>query len=74
MLNTHTHSFTSMNVHNNIVYTCIYMYVTALGVLCCFALFFCLTLLASFFHLSFKNMYIQYFYNVLHVVYMHVRR
>ena len=26
----------------------------ALGVLCCFA--FCLTLLASFFHLSFKNM------------------
>ena len=34
--------------------------VTALGVLCCFALFFCLTLLASFFlpsHLSFKNMY-----------------
>ena len=36
--------------------------VTALGVLCCFALFVCLTLLASFFlpsHLSFKNMYIQ---------------
>ena len=35
---------------------------TALGVLCCFALFVCLTLLASFFlpsHLSFKNMYIQ---------------
>ena len=32
---------------------------TALGVLCCFALFVCLTLLASFFlpsHLSFKNM------------------
>ena len=31
-----------------------------LGVLCCFALFVCLTLLASFFlpsHLSFKNMY-----------------
>ena len=25
--------------------------------LCCFALFVCLTLLASFFHLSFKNMY-----------------
>ena len=46
---------------------CVYMYsfflgkVTALGVLCCFALFVCLTLLASFFlpsHLSFKNMYI----------------
>ena len=33
---------------------------TALGVLCCFALFVCLILLASFFlpsHLSFKNMY-----------------
>ena len=32
----------------------------ALGVLCCFGLFVCLTLLASFFlpsHLSFKNMY-----------------
>ena len=36
--------------------------VTALGVLCCFALFVCLTLLASFVlpsHLSFKNMYGQ---------------
>ena len=36
-------------------------HVHALGVLCCFALFVCLTLLASFFlpsHLSFKNMYI----------------
>ena len=34
---------------------------SALGVLCCFALFVCLILLASFFlpsHLSFKNMYI----------------
>ena len=31
--------------------------VTALSVLCCFALFVCLTLLASFFHLSFKNAY-----------------
>ena len=30
----------------------------ALGVLCCFALFVCLTLLAAFFHLSFKNMHI----------------
>ena len=33
---------------------------TALGVLCCFALFVCLTLLASFFvpsHLSFKHVY-----------------
>ena len=33
---------------------------TLSGVLCCFALFVCLTLLASFFlpsHLSFKNMY-----------------
>ena len=39
--------------------------VTALGVLCCFALFVCLTLLASFFlpsHLSFKNMYM---YNII---------
>ena len=33
---------------------------TALGVLCCFALFVCLPLLASFFHLSFKNMYFQF--------------
>ena len=39
--------------------------VTALGVLCCFALFVCLTLLASFFHLSFKNMYV-------HVLHVHV--
>ena len=42
------------------VYT---VHVTALGVLCCFALFVCLTLLASFFvpsHLSFKNMYKQH--------------
>ena len=33
--------------------------------LCCFALFVCLTLLASFFlpsHLSFKNMYLHMFY------------
>ena len=40
------------------IYTCT---CAALGVLCCFALFVCLTLLASFFfpsHLSFKNMYI----------------
>ena len=36
-----------------------------MGVLCCFALFVCLTLLASFFlpsHISFKNMY-MYMYN-----------
>ena len=33
-----------------------YMYI---GVLCCFAVFVCLTLLASFFHLSFKNMNIE---------------
>ena len=41
---------------------------TALGVLCCFALFVCLTLLASFFlpsHLSFKNMY-MYMYTHTH--------
>ena len=39
--------------------------VTALGMLCCFALFVCLTLLASFLlpsHLSFKNMY-MYLHN-----------
>ena len=56
----------SVNQHNHVVY-CIYMYmylgkVAALGVLCCFALFVCLTLLASFFlpsHLSFKNMYMS---------------
>ena len=37
------------------------MYMYMLGVLCCFSLFVCLTLLASFFlpsHLSFKNMYL----------------
>ena len=36
---------------------------TALGVLCCFTLFVCLTLLASFFlpsHLSFKNEYYKW--------------
>ena len=35
--------------------------VTALGVLCCFALFICLTLLASFFpsHLSFKHVHVH---------------
>ena len=41
--------------------------VTALGVLRCFALFVCLTLLASFFlpsHLSFKNMYIHMYIHV----------
>ena len=44
------------------------VHVHVLGVLCCFALFVCLTLLASFFlpsHLSFKNMYMyMYIYNV----------
>ena len=38
---------------------------TALGVLCCFALFVCLTLLASFFlpsHLSLKHVHVQYMY------------
>ena len=33
--------------------------VTALDVVCCFALFVCLTLLASFFHLSFSIQCIQ---------------
>ena len=48
--------------------TCIFQ-VTALGVLCCFALFVCLTLLASFFlpsHLSFKNMY-MYMYMYIYM-------
>ena len=40
---------------------------TCLGVLCCFALFVCLTLLASFFHLSFKNMYNVYIHACIHV-------
>ena len=46
----------------------IYMYI-ALGVLCYFALFVCLTLLASFFlpsHLSFKNMY-MYMYATMYI-------
>ena len=52
--------------------------VTALGVLCCFALFVCLILLASFFlpsHLSFKNMYMYMYkaitltYNVLYMTF-----
>ena len=44
--------------------------VTALGVLCCFALFVCLTLLASFFlpsHLSFKNMYLNVYIVVVYL-------
>ena len=44
--------------------------VTALGVLCCFALFVCLTLLASFFlpsHLSFKNMYMYLYIIIIHL-------
>ena len=48
--------------------------VTALGVLCCFALFVCLTLLASFFlpsHLSFKNMYIHFYILSTLVVSLH---
>ena len=48
--------------------------VTALGVLCCFALFVCLTLLASFFlpsHLSFKNMYTKLIYIVHLQVHVH---
>ena len=55
----HTHT----NIHTN-TFTCTCTcVVTALGVLRCFALFVCLTLLASFFlpsHLSFKNMYLTY--------------
>ena len=56
----------SDNARGHIQYMYIYMYMCCvalpclLGVLCCFALFVCLILLASFFlpsHLSFKNMY-----------------
>ena len=49
-------------LHSKTVYYNVH--VTSLGVLCCFALFVCLTLLASFFlpsHLSFKNMYYKYY-------------
>ena len=51
-----------------------------LGVLCCFALFVCLTLLASFFHLSLKTctvyvnvvvyIHVKYIYILLEVYYM----
>ena len=52
------------------MFACVYMYayilgkVTALGVLCCFALFVCLTLLASFFlpshvHRVLKHSYLK---------------
>ena len=43
------------------IYTCTFFLGKVTAVLCYFALFVCLTLLASFFlpsHLSFKNMYI----------------
>ena len=46
--------------------------VTALGVLCCFALFVCLPLLASFFHLSFKNMYTYIHVHTCRKGYLHV--
>ena len=47
---------------------------TALGVLCCFALFVCLTLLASFFlpsHLSFVYMYNVNIYTCILVAELH---
>ena len=50
----------------------IYMY---MGVLCCFALFVCLTLLASFFlpsHLSFKNMYMLVYILCIYMYHIHV--
>ena len=54
----------TMNVHAGLLLSSFLLIshykVSALGVLCCFALFVCLTLLASFFlpsHLSFKNMF-----------------
>ena len=48
---------------------------SALGVLCCFALFVCLTLLASFFlpsHLSFKHVCIQVCIIIYMYIHMHV--
>ena len=62
------------DLYNVIFVLCVYMLgkVTALGVLCCLALFVCLTLLASFFlpsHLSFKNMY---FFVLCMYMYIHV--
>ena len=73
----HTLELQHMHVY---MYTCTYMYgivytfvmydVHVLGVLCCFALFVCLTLLASFFlpsHLSFKNMY-MYMYMYIYML------
>ena len=54
-----------------------YMYMCAvlLCLVCCFALFVCLTLLASFFlpsHLSFKNMYNVHVCMYIHDMYVHV--
>ena len=48
--------------------------VTALGVLCCFALFVCLTLLASFFHLSFSIMHLHTYkyYYMCNLMYLHI--
>ena len=43
--------------------------VTTLGVLCCFALFVCLTLLASFFLPSFSSLIKTYIYMYMHVLF-----
>ena len=63
--------------HSTPMYMYMYMYmyiqVTALGVLCCFALP-CLTLLASFFlpsHLSLKHVYIMHMYMYMYI-YMYI--
>ena len=50
-------------VRSELLLAAIYIYM--LGVLCCFTLFVCLTLLASFFHLSFKNMYTHLSYTLV---------
>ena len=53
---THTHTHT----HTPHTHTCTHTHTHMLGVLCCFALFVCLTLLASFFlpsHLSLKHVH-----------------
>ena len=59
---THTRAYTRMHIRDAYIHMHAHLgEVTALGVLCCFALFVCLTLLASFFlpsHLSLKHVYL----------------
>ena len=82
----HTMKHIILHLYQYMYYMYMYMYMSCMvyvhvHVLCCFALFVCLILLASFFlpsHLSFKNMYIGwvtisfrsvcYMYMYFHVV------